>query len=191
MQHKEEDILNKQIKQCLNGKTLSQFRKYSEQNYPDDAEKQANLIRDLQDQHYVQYMQQLHSQTNPEFQLESDVQYVMEEVDSLLHHFELKPAKFWVKSDVDNFKKAVKHEGSDNVVFIGQGEAVTIRVPTHKNGSKLYWEFATDNYDLGFGLFFEPGIPQDDKLSIHVYESDDDSDSNDSNDGTYSEIKVW
>jgi len=32
---------------------------------------------------------------------------------------------------------------------------VTVRVPTHKDGKSLYWEFATDGYDVGFGLFFE------------------------------------
>ena len=28
-------------------------------------------------------------------------------------------------------------------------------MPTHKDGKSLYWEFATDGYDVGFGLFFE------------------------------------
>ena len=32
---------------------------------------------------------------------------------------------------------------------------MTVRVPTHKDGKSLYWEFATDGYDVGFGLFFE------------------------------------
>merc|ERR1712147_302440 len=37
----------------------------------------------------------------------------------------------------------------------GHGETVTVRVPTHLDGRSLYWEFATDGYDIGFGLFFE------------------------------------
>ena len=28
-------------------------------------------------------------------------------------------------------------------------------MPTHKDGKSLYWEFATDTYDIGFGVFFE------------------------------------
>ena len=32
---------------------------------------------------------------------------------------------------------------------------MTVRVPTHKDGKSLYWEFATDGYDVGLGLFFE------------------------------------
>lgn len=30
-----------------------------------------------------------------------------------------------------------------------------MRVPTHQDGNCLFWEFATDNYDIGFGVFFE------------------------------------
>lgn len=30
-----------------------------------------------------------------------------------------------------------------------------IRVPTHQNGTSLFWEFATDDLDIGFGLSFE------------------------------------
>ena len=35
------------------------------------------------------------------------------------------------------------------------------RVPTHLDGRSLYWEFATDGYDIGFGLFFEWVDPED------------------------------
>ncbi|VDN15538.1 unnamed protein product [Dibothriocephalus latus] len=30
-----------------------------------------------------------------------------------------------------------------------------IRVPVVPSGNCIVWEFATDNYDIGFGLFFE------------------------------------
>ena len=36
-----------------------------------------------------------------------------------------------------------------------------MRVPTHMDGKSLYWEFATDSYDIGFGLFFEWCEPED------------------------------
>ena len=38
---------------------------------------------------------------------------------------------------------------------------MTVRVPTHVDGKSLYWEFATDSYDIGFGLFFEWVEPED------------------------------
>ena len=41
------------------------------------------------------------------------------------------------------------------MLTIGRGEVVTVRVPTHEDGAYLFWEFATDSYDLGFGVYFE------------------------------------
>ena len=38
---------------------------------------------------------------------------------------------------------------------VGHGETVTVRVPTHEEGTALFWEFSTDSYDVAFGLFFE------------------------------------
>ena len=43
----------------------------------------------------------------------------------------------------------------DACIVVGRGECVTVRVPTRADGSALYWEFATENYDIGFGLSFE------------------------------------
>jgi hypothetical protein len=39
---------------------------------------------------------------------------------------------------------------------------VTVHVPTHKDGSALLWEFATDSYDIAFGLFFEWTLTDED-----------------------------
>ena len=44
---------------------------------------------------------------------------------------------------------------SESVLTVGRGEVVTVRVPTHEEGAYLFWEFATDSYDLGFGVYFE------------------------------------
>lgn len=44
-----------------------------------------------------------------------------------------------------------------------------IRVPTHADGTCLFWEFATDSYDLGFGLSFE-WTNVDEPVSVQVTE---------------------
>ena len=49
-----------------------------------------------------------------------------------------------------------------------------IRVPTHEDGTCLFWEFATDSYDIGFGVFFEWGPSEDNEVTIHISESEDD-----------------
>ncbi|VEL27346.1 unnamed protein product [Protopolystoma xenopodis] len=48
-----------------------------------------------------------------------------------------------------------------------------IRVPTHEDGRCLFWEFATDKYDLGFGLYFEWTLTPPDKITVNVSESSD------------------
>ena len=52
-------ILNGQIQDALNRQSYEEFRAYAEQQYPDNPDQQAILIRQLQEQHYYQYMQQV------------------------------------------------------------------------------------------------------------------------------------
>ena len=70
-------------------------------------------------------------------------------------------AQMWTRKDINEFKDAIKKEESEAIIKIGHGETVTVRVPTHADGKSLYWEFATDSYDIGFGLFFEWVEPED------------------------------
>ncbi|KRT84213.1 hypothetical protein AMK59_844 [Oryctes borbonicus] len=58
-QREKEESIKRQIQQALNEQTYDQFRKYAEQHYPGDPEKQGALVKQLQEQHYIQYMQQL------------------------------------------------------------------------------------------------------------------------------------
>ena len=50
------------LQDALNAQTFSQFRAYAEQQYPDNPDQQAVLVRQLQEQHYFQYMQQIYQQ---------------------------------------------------------------------------------------------------------------------------------
>ena len=59
---------------------------------------------------------------------------------------------------------------------VGHGDIVTVRVPTHEGGSSLFWEFATDSYDIGFGIYFEWGKPVTNEVQVQICESDDDDD---------------
>ena len=52
----------RQIKEALNTQTYSQFKAYATQQYPENPDQQAVLIRQLQEQHYIQYMQQIFQQ---------------------------------------------------------------------------------------------------------------------------------
>ncbi|KAK6023627.1 Emp24/gp25L/p24 family protein [Ostertagia ostertagi] len=86
---------------------------------------------------------------------------------------EIAPASLWNRKDIVEFKNTIKKEGSEGIIKVGHGETVTVRVPTHEDGTCLFWEFATDYYDIGFGVYFEWTIADSNQVSIHVSESDD------------------
>lgn len=185
-----DEAVKRQIQQALNEQTYNQFRKYAEQQYPGEPERQGDLVRQLQDQHYIQYMQQLQStqaiekpQTPiPDKETTKDDN---EAGDNDQSDYEEEPesnlvaASMWTRPDIESFKQLVSEAEGDGVVRVGHGETVTVRVPTHHEGSRLFWEFATDHYDIGFGVFFEYGTPQTDQVSVHVSESEDDEDGED------------
>ncbi|XP_055492224.1 Golgi resident protein GCP60 [Leucoraja erinacea] len=91
----------------------------------------------------------------------------------------------WTRPQIKDFKEKIRQD-ADSVITVGRGEVVTVRVPTHEEGSYLFWEFATDNYDIGFGVCFEWTDSPSTTVSVHVTES---SDEEDDDEGTPSEAE--
>lgn len=85
-------------------------------------------------------------------------------------------ASMWTRKDIKEFKEGIRKEGSNGILKVGHGEVVTVRVPTHPNGNCLFWEFATDSYDLGFGIYFEWTTEPGNQMSVHVSESEEEDD---------------
>lgn len=85
-------------------------------------------------------------------------------------------ASMWTRKDVEVFKESIRAEGGQGVLKLGHGDLATIRVPTHDDGNCIFWEFATDHYDIGFGLFFEWTSTPDNHVSVHISESEDEDD---------------
>ena len=56
------------------------------------------------------------------------------------------------------------------------GTVLQGRVPTHEDGSCLFWEFASDSYDLGFGVYFEWTQSESNSVVVQVNESSDEED---------------
>ena len=54
----------KHIQDALNHQSYKEFRAYAEQQFPDKPDQQAILIRQLQEQHYYLYMQQVRFSIN-------------------------------------------------------------------------------------------------------------------------------
>lgn len=84
-----------------------------------------------------------------QIQTEKDEESSSPENDQQCFDDMLLPASMWTRSDIEAFKQAVSQAEGDGVVRVGHGETVTVRVPTHQEGSRLFWEFATDHYDIG------------------------------------------
>ena len=77
------------------------------------------------------------------------------------------------RKDIKEFKESVRRD-NDAIIKVGSGETVTVRVPTHEDGRLIFWEFATDYYDLGFGLYFEWTISPSNNVTVHVSDSSED-----------------
>ncbi|XP_077568378.1 Golgi resident protein GCP60 [Stigmatopora nigra] len=218
-----------QIMAALNAQTAVQFQQYAAQQYPNSPEQQMGLIRQLQEQHYQQYMQQLYqvqlAQQQAALQKQQQQQHagtlanshqeavvgfeqlaasacaatgqeapIVNGGDSYAENTEpeAEPAEelsengpmlgdsppviaapsMWTRPQIKDFKEKIRQD-ADSVITVGRGEVVTVRVPTHEEGSYLFWEFATDYYDIGFGVFFEWTDATSASVSVHVSESSD------------------
>ncbi|UYV64063.1 ACBD3 [Cordylochernes scorpioides] len=83
-------------------------------------------------------------------------------------------ASMWTRQDIIKFKEIVAASGSESVISINHGEIMTVRIPTLEDKSCIFWEFATDSYDLGFGIFFEWTEEPGQAVTIHISDSEDD-----------------
>lgn len=196
-----EETQRRLIQDALNQQTYHQFKVYAEQQYPGNPEQQGVLIRQLQEQHYHQYMQQLYqNQLVIEDQTEEEKKIVEsekttckddnkddadenrnedEDSDEIEDWPPISPAEMWTRKGVEEFKQIIRKEASDAIIKVNHGETVTVRVPTHEDGTCLFWEFATDSYDIGFGVYFEWSKPETNQVSVHISESEDEDDEED------------
>jgi hypothetical protein len=200
-----EEIQRRKLQDALNQQTYYQFKEYAERQFPGNPDQQAVLIKQLQNEHYHQYLQQLQSQlqqgdlefdtsaddtssnfinnNNNSSSKEQQMSNIEErdqcESDNDSDEFAIvQPANMWTRSDIKEFKLDVSKGKGDGVLRIGHGDCVTVRVPTLEGGSSLFWEFATDNYDVGFGIYFEWEKPKTTEVTVTVSESDDELDEN-------------
>ncbi|PNF42012.1 Protein TMED8 [Cryptotermes secundus] len=192
-----QEAQRRQIQEALNQQTYHQFKSYAEQQYPGNPEQQGVLIRQLQEQHYHQYMQQLYQQQCCQQKQEplSTTEVTMDETARLLSNGgtdaldreidseeDGTQASMWTRKDIKEFKESIRKEGGDAIIKVGHGETVTVRVPTHEDGTCLFWEFATDSYDIGFGVYFEWTKSASSQVSVHISESEDEDDEDDDDD---------
>jgi len=150
----------------LNAQTAAQFSQYAAQQHPGDRDAQKALIDHLQTQHYEQYMAQL-SISDGDKPVPAPVQVPIPS-----NEVRIEPPSLWTRPQIRELKDQLRKD-SESVLTVGRGEVVTVRVPTHEEGAYLFWEFSTDSYDLGFGVYFEWSDVTTHQVSIAVNESSD------------------
>ncbi|XP_071799687.1 Golgi resident protein GCP60-like [Asterias amurensis] len=84
----------------------------------------------------------------------------------------------WTAEDSKEFKEKLDKD-SEGMIKVGHGETVTVRVPTHEEGKYIFWEFATDYCDIGFGLHFEWTVAPSNAISVHVSDSSEEDELDD------------
>lgn len=97
-------------------------------------------------------------------------------------------ASMFTRKDIKEFKESVRRD-NDAIIKVGSGETVTVRVPTHEEGRLIFWEFATDYYDIGFGLYFEWTISPSNNVTVHVSDSSEDEEEGEDDDTTKPQLQ--
>lgn len=60
----------------------------------------------------------------------------------------------WIFVKMKEFKSKLGKEKNSRLV-VKRGEVVIIRVFIYLEGKRVCWEFAIDDYDIGFGVYFD------------------------------------
>ncbi|XP_053118914.1 protein TMED8 isoform X2 [Hemicordylus capensis] len=85
------------------------------------------------------------------------------------------PPTTWTSAKIREFKTKMTKEKNSQMV-VKRGEVVTVRVPTHPDGKRVCWEFATEDYDIGFGVYFDWTLVTSTAITVQVSESSDEED---------------
>lgn len=86
------------------------------------------------------------------------------------------PATIWTKRAVAEFKDSLSGDKQGGVYEIKEGALIIIQVPTYPDGKYIYWEFATDNYDIAFGVDFVRDEHLVEPMALNIYQDNDDDD---------------
>lgn len=87
----------------------------------------------------------------------------------------LQPPTTWTSATQKELKAKLRAE-KDSVVTVYRGDIMTVNVPTVPEAKKVCWEFTTDGYDIGFGVYFDRSPVTNRAITVHISESSDDED---------------
>ncbi|VDN97816.1 unnamed protein product [Rodentolepis nana] len=177
------------LRSILEQQCIIQFRKYAQEQYPKDIAKQDESVRNMQDQYFAYYMEDVQRSQMINQQNQIDQLIELREASRLNSNganedddlgepipLPLVPASMWTRKDIADFKKDILANHRECCIKISSLASATLRVPTHAEGTSIVWEFATDSYDLGFGLYFEWNLTPQENITMTISESSDEED---------------
>ncbi|VDL61337.1 unnamed protein product [Hymenolepis diminuta] len=169
------------MRSILDQQSIIQFRQYAQEQHPKDIAKQDELIRQMQDQYFDYYMENIQRSQMINQQNQIDQLIDLREASRVNSTGEpiplpLVPASMWTRKDIADFKKDILANHRECCIKISSLASATLRVPTHEEGTSIFWEFATDSYDLGFGLYFEWNLTPQENITMTISESSDEED---------------
>ncbi|KAI1895524.1 hypothetical protein AGOR_G00107140 [Albula goreensis] len=97
----------------------------------------------------------------------------------------LKPPSTWTSLTLKELKTKLRQE-KDSMVTVYRGDVMTVHVPTVPEAKRVCWEFATDGYDIGFGIYFDWTPVTSRAITVHISESSDDEDDDEELEGPVS-----
>ncbi|XP_018619612.2 protein TMED8 [Scleropages formosus] len=97
----------------------------------------------------------------------------------------LKPPSTWTSPALKELKVKLRLE-KDAVVTVYRGDVMTVHVPTVPEAKRICWEFATDGYDIGFGIYFDWSPVTSRAITVQISESSDDEDEDEDIEGPVS-----
>nr|CDS32434.1 expressed conserved protein [Hymenolepis microstoma] len=178
------------LRSILDQQSIIQFRQYAQEQHPKDIAKQDELVRQMQDQYFDYYMENVQRSQMINQQNQIDQLIELREASRLNSSgagedddlggepipLPLVPASMWTRKDIADFKKDILANHRECCIKISSLASATLRVPTHEEGTSIFWEFATDSYDLGFGLYFEWNLTPQENITMTISESSDEED---------------
>ncbi|KAL2095501.1 hypothetical protein ACEWY4_010220 [Coilia grayii] len=94
----------------------------------------------------------------------------------------VKPPSTWTSGSLKELKKNLQQDKSA-MVKVHRGNIMTVHVPTVAEYRRVCWEFATDSYDIGFGIYFDWSPITSHAITVHISESSDDEDEEEEQEG--------
>ena len=92
------------------------------------------------------------------------------------------PASVWTTNDVEAFKHLYRGS-AEHILKISSLSTASVKVPTIEGSQAITWQFATDSYDIAFGVFFEWNVNPSNEVLVQLNESSDEEDYDEENGG--------